>query len=79
MSRYSWLSVSYNVPIQPSKNRVYIWRKLKEMGAEYLKHGVAVLPNTHRNLQNIRTLGGQNQGHGGRKLPDRAALSGRGG
>lgn len=65
MSRYSWLSVSYNVPIQPSKNRVYIWRKLKEMGAEYLKHGVAVLPNTHRNLQNIRTLAAKIKAMGG--------------
>lgn len=39
-----WLGLGYSVPINPSKNRVYIWRKLKEYGAEYFKQGVALLP-----------------------------------
>ena len=30
-----WLALGYSVPINPSKNRVYVWRKLKEYGAEY--------------------------------------------
>ena len=24
-----WLALGYSVPVNPSKNRVYIWRKLK--------------------------------------------------
>ncbi len=55
-SSIGWLAMSYNVPITPSKNRVYVWRKLKEMGAEYFKHGVAILPHTKQNLQKIRAL-----------------------
>ena len=56
MQRVSWLAISYNVPVDPSRARVYVWRKLKELGAEYLRQGVAVLPNTAVNLQNMRTL-----------------------
>ena len=37
-----WLALGYSVPVNPSKNRVYVWRKLKEYGAEYFKQGVAV-------------------------------------
>ena len=29
-----WLGISYTAPAKPSKARVYIWRKLKELGAE---------------------------------------------
>ena len=39
-----WLALGYSVPVNPSKNRVYVWRKLKEYGAEYFKQGVALLP-----------------------------------
>ena len=39
MQRTIWLALSYNVPINPSKVRVYVWRKLKEFGAEYLRQG----------------------------------------
>ena len=66
MHRTVWLALSYNVPINPSKVRVYVWRKLKEFGAEYLRQGVALLPNTAQNFQQlsalakrIRELGGE--------------------
>ncbi len=39
-----WVAISYNLPIQPSNARVYVWRKLKEIGAVPLRQGVAVLP-----------------------------------
>lgn len=66
MPRTVWLALSYNVPINPSKARVYVWRKLKEIGAEYFKQGVALLPNTAQSMQQfsalaqkIRQLGGE--------------------
>ena len=37
-----WLALGCSVPVNPSKNRVYIWRKLKEYGAEYFKQGVSL-------------------------------------
>ena len=51
-----WLALGYNVPINPSKNRVYIWRKLKEFGAEYFKQGVAVLPYTKQSYSQFKSL-----------------------
>lgn len=51
-----WLGLGYNIPPTPSRNRVYIWRKLREFGAEYFRSGVAVLPNTPENLENFRRL-----------------------
>ena len=41
-TRRVWLGITYTVPAKPSKARVYIWRKLKELGAEYY-HGMAMV------------------------------------
>lgn len=66
MQKTVWLAISYNVPINPSKARVYVWRKLREFGAEYFKQGVALLPNTAQGMQQftglaakIRQMGGE--------------------
>lgn len=66
MQRTAWLALSYNVPINPSKARVYVWRKLKEIGAEYFKQGMALLPNSAQSMQQfavlsqkIRQMGGE--------------------
>ena len=53
---YKWLVLGYNVPINPSRSRVYIWRKLKEYGAEYFKQGVAILPSNKVSLNQFRSL-----------------------
>lgn len=44
-----WIATSFNLPANPSRIRVYFWRKFKEVGAVYLRPGVAVLPNTAEN------------------------------
>ena len=56
MSQITWLALGYNVPVNPSKNRVYVWRKLKEYGASYFRPGVAILPKTSGSLNGLRTL-----------------------
>jgi len=28
-----WIVLTYRVPREPSANRVYVWRKLKQLGA----------------------------------------------
>lgn len=67
-SRIKWVALGYSIPINPSRNRVYIWRKLKEFGAEYFKQGVAVLPQNKTNIarfnrlaQRIIEMGGEAQ------------------
>ena len=51
-----WLALGYSVPINPSKNRVYVWRKLKEYGAEYFKQGVALLPYSRGSYAKFKYL-----------------------
>ena len=34
----------YRLPREPSRHRVAVWRKLRDLGALYLKDGVAALP-----------------------------------
>lgn len=51
-----WLALSYKVPSEPSRKRVYVWRKLKELGAVYLQQGVGVVPETDYFLQALQTL-----------------------
>ncbi|MCI8442685.1 MAG: hypothetical protein HFG27_09175 [Provencibacterium sp.] len=67
-SSKKWLALGYSLPINPSRNRVYVWRKLKELGAEYFKQGVAILPGNRKNSarlsrlqQRIVELGGEAQ------------------
>ena len=51
-----WLALGYSLPINPSRNRVYVWRKLKELGAEYFKQGVAILPGNKKNSARLARL-----------------------
>jgi hypothetical protein len=39
-----WLILVYRLPRKPSRHRVAVWRKLKDLGALYLQDGVAILP-----------------------------------
>lgn len=66
MQQITWLALGYNAPAQPSKNRVYVWRKLKECGAGYFRPGVAILPYSSGSMaqlraiaQKIRDMGGE--------------------
>ena len=41
-----WVLLHYRVPPSPSARRVYVWRKLKSLGALLLHDSVWVLPDT---------------------------------
>lgn len=56
MNQVVWLLLSYQVPTEPSKARVYVWRKLKDMGAIYYRQGVAMLPRNQRSLSSFMQL-----------------------
>jgi hypothetical protein len=51
-----WLLLHYNVAAKPSARRVYIWRKLKHLGAILLQNAVWVLPETPRTEEHFRWL-----------------------
>jgi hypothetical protein len=51
-----WLLLAYKVPREPSAARVYVWRKLKKLGALPVQDAVWVLPRTPRTLEHFRWL-----------------------
>jgi len=39
-----WLQLTYKVPSEPSQKRVWVWRRLQNLGAFALQNSVYLLP-----------------------------------
>jgi len=52
----TWLLLHYKLPTKPSALRVYIWRKLKRLGALLLHDAVWVLPENARTTEQVQWL-----------------------
>ena len=61
----NWLLLHYKLPSKPSALRVYIWRKLKRMGAILLHEAVWILPDTPRTAEQYQWLAAEIQEMGG--------------
>src|SRR5215212_7802212 len=57
----SWLLIHYKLPNKPSALRVYIWRKLRRLGAVFLNNAICVLPDTPRTAENLQWLAAEIQ------------------
>lgn len=53
---HKWLLLHYKLPAEPSALRVYIWRKLKRLGAILFQDAVWTLPNTPRTHEQFQWL-----------------------
>ncbi|HEY5560544.1 MAG TPA: Chromate resistance protein ChrB [Clostridiaceae bacterium] len=51
-----WLTFTYKVSNKPSANRVYVWRKLKKIGALPLQDSIFILPYNFKNLEHLQWL-----------------------
>ncbi|MEG1849621.1 MAG: hypothetical protein RR197_03600 [Oscillospiraceae bacterium] len=51
-----WIALGYSVPANPSRGRVYVWRRLRALGAQWFRPGMAVLPNSRENLEQFELL-----------------------
>ena len=67
----TWLAITYKVPAEPSRTRVYLWRKLKELGAVYVQQGAAILPMTETLLAQVLALKSEVVSSGGEVLVGR--------
>lgn len=72
----SWLLFLYKVPHEPSTRRVYVWRKLKRLGAVMLHDSAWVLPELPANLEQLRKLAREIAELGGDSLLWEAHLAG---
>ena len=52
----TWLLFTYKVPNKPSARRVYVWRKLKGLGALLLHDTAWVLPDTSHTREKLQWL-----------------------
>ncbi|MDG6905596.1 MAG: hypothetical protein JRN20_07420 [Nitrososphaerota archaeon] len=48
-----WLMVAYDLPTEPSKFRVKVWRDLKSQGGLYPEMSFCILPNTEKVLRKL--------------------------
>ena len=57
----SWILLHYKLPNKPSALRVYVWRKLKRLGAILLHDVIWVLPDQPRTAEQIQWLAAEIQ------------------
>lgn len=64
----SWLLLTYKLPAEPSARRVYVWRKLKKLGALTIFEAVWVLPDSPRTYEQYQWLVAEIQEMGGEAM-----------
>jgi hypothetical protein len=52
----AWLLLVYRIPREPTAGRVFVWRKLKALGAVALQDAVWVLPQTRQTQEQFQWL-----------------------
>src|SRR5579875_2410789 len=60
-----WLQLTYKVPSEPSQKRVWVWRRLQNLGAYALQNSVYLLPFSEDLEEHIRQLAHQIHEMGG--------------
>lgn len=63
-----WLWLVYKVAPEPSARRVYVWRKLKRLGAILVHDAVWVLPATPRTREQFQWLAAEIIENGGEAM-----------
>ncbi len=51
-----WLLLVYRIPREPAAGRVFVWRKLKQLGAIAIQDAIWVLPRTARTQELFQWL-----------------------
>jgi hypothetical protein len=64
----SWLLLTYKLTAEPSARRVYIWRKLKRLGAITIFEAVWVLPDLARTFEQFQWLAAEIHEMGGEAM-----------
>ena len=64
----TWLLLLYKVPPEPSARRVYVWRKLKRLGALLLHDAAWALPATPQTQERLQWLAAEIVEQGGEAL-----------
>lgn len=68
MNKKKWVILIYKLPSEPSKLRIYVWRKFKRLNAQYLQDSVVILPRTNRTVEHLRWISEEIKELGGTSL-----------
>ncbi|MHB8172682.1 MAG: Chromate resistance protein ChrB [Thermincolia bacterium] len=68
MDKKKWVLLIYKLPSEPSKLRIYVWRKFKKLNAQYLQDSVVILPRTDRTVECLRWISEEIKELGGTSL-----------
>jgi DNA-directed RNA polymerase subunit L len=60
----SWLLLLYDVPSEPSRLKVRIWREFKRMGALYPQMSLSLIPDNNENRKSIQKIDKMIAGNG---------------
>lgn len=71
---HSWVLLHYKIPPEPTARRVFVWRKLKRLGAILLHDAVWVLPATPSTREQLQWLAAEIAEFGGDALQWEAQL-----
>jgi hypothetical protein len=71
---HTWVLLHYKIQREPSSQRVFVWRRLKRLGAVLLHDAVWVLPATSRNREHFQWLAAEIREGGGEALQWEAQL-----
>jgi DNA-binding transcriptional regulator PaaX len=56
MSIAKWIFLIYKIPNNPTSKKVYVWRKLKKLGALMLQDAVFILPYSEKTMEQFQWL-----------------------
>ncbi|HVI41191.1 MAG TPA: Chromate resistance protein ChrB [Anaerovoracaceae bacterium] len=68
MEKIKWLVISYNLPTEPSRHRVAIWRGLKKIGAVNIQQSMWILPDKDENYSSLQKLSQDIESNDGESL-----------
>jgi uncharacterized protein YpuA (DUF1002 family) len=71
----SWLIIAYDVPNEPSKLRLRVWREMKKAGALYPPFSFCVLPKTAKSMKHASNVKNKIKEYGKAVILEAKAIS----
>jgi len=68
MEKTKWLVLNYNLPSEPSRHRVAVWRGLKKLGAVNIQQSMWILPLNEQNYGSLIKISGDIEENNGESL-----------
>ncbi len=68
MGNRKWLVINYNLPTEPSRHRVAVWRGLKKSGAVNIQQSMWVLPDNEVNRSALQEMSREIESNNGECL-----------